>query len=74
MWLCRFESPMGEPYITMVLSSSVASPSEMSFSFWRKYGTMLTWYVLILAKSRTFFSFPPWCDAGWKAASTPLFG
>ncbi len=74
MWLCRFESAIADPYMTIVLSSSVPSPSVTLCSFSRKYGIIDTWYVLILANSRTRSSRPPWCDAAWYGLSEPLSG
>ncbi len=35
---------------------------------------MLTWYWLIMLKSRIAASRPPWCDAGWKPLFVPLSG
>ena len=65
-WLCRLQSPIGEPYMISVLSSRLLSPSWMLFSLSRKYGSMPTWYLLMRWKSFTPFSLPPWCDAGWN--------
>ena len=47
-----FESAIGDPYSTRLLSRSVLSPSAVFFSLSSRYGTMLTWYLLIFAKSR----------------------
>src|SRR5438093_318269 len=35
---------------------------------------MLTWYLLIFAKSRMRSSFSWWCDAAWNAHLQPLSG
>ena len=75
LWLWTFESPIGDPYSTTVLSSTLPpSPSGVFFSFSSRYGTRLTWYLLIFAKSTMRSSFSWWCDAEWNAPLKPLSG
>ena len=54
--------------MTSVLSSRLPSPSWMFFSFSRKYGSRLTWYLLICANCAMRSSCSPWCDAGWNGS------
>ena len=74
MWLWTLGSPIGEPYITSVLSSTVPSPSGIRFSRSMKCGSRLTWYLLILAKSRMRSSRALWWLALWKPVVTPVAG
>ncbi len=73
-WLWMLGSAIGEPQITIDLSSRLASPSIVVFSFSSRCAIWPTRYLQILLNSMIRSSRLPWCEAGWNGWFDPLSG